>query len=115
MVSNSLSQSVNTLDTLKNRKSLVTNSSNIDRNTHDITFGEINVDVSPTEKYSKNKVLGIDPILGDIIFEPHEYPIIRGGWRDRNDIYYSEAPLDGMSSINIDVRGFPNRKKVANR
>tara|TARA_R110000772_G_scaffold20466_5_gene56856 strand:- start:19716 stop:21665 length:1950 start_codon:yes stop_codon:yes gene_type:complete len=66
-------------------------------------------------KYDPKKVLGVDKTLGDIIFEPNEYPIIRGGWIDRNEIYYSEVPLDGFSSINISVKGLTPRKQVANR
>lgn len=75
-------------------------------------IGSINQHV---EKYDPKKVLGIDKTLGDIVFEPFEYPIIRGGWKDRNDIYYSEVPMDGFSSINISVKGFTPRKNVANR
>tara|TARA_R110000772_G_scaffold1210_2_gene4272 strand:- start:6105 stop:7946 length:1842 start_codon:yes stop_codon:yes gene_type:complete len=86
-----------------------------DLNNPIITFDTINTTTEPLEKYDPKRVLGIDPILGDIIFEPFEYPIIRGGWRDRNDIYYSEVPLDGFSSINISVKGFTPRKGVANR
>jgi hypothetical protein len=62
--------------------------------------------------YDKNKVLGLDPILGDIVFESNEYPVIRGGWSDRNDIFYSETPLDGFSSINISVKGITPRKNI---
>ena len=65
--------------------------------------------------YDANKVLGLDPILGDIVFEPNEYIIIRGGWSDRNGIYYSETPLDGFSSINIEVRGITPNDSVNNR
>ena len=56
--------------------------------------------------YSNNTVLGLDPVLGDIIFEPQEIPIIRGGWYDRNDIYFSDE-LNGTSlkSINIIKKG----------
>jgi hypothetical protein len=56
--------------------------------------------------YSNNTVLGIDPILGDIIFEPQEIPVIRGGWYDRNDIYFSdELSGTGLKSINIIKKG----------
>jgi hypothetical protein len=65
--------------------------------------------VSTLAGYNPNTVLGIDPVLGDIVFEPKEYPIIRGGWTDRNDIFYSETPFDGFSSINISVKGFTPR------
>lgn len=62
--------------------------------------------------YDKTKSLGIDKLLGDIVFESNEYPVVRGGWIDRNDIYYTETPLDGFSSINITVQGYTPRKNV---
>lgn len=99
---------------LMSAKSLKLNTTSIDVNNPSTTFDEILSD-SVDGKYDENKVLGIDPILGDIVFEPHEYPIIRGGWRDRNGLYYSEVPLDGFSSINIDVRGITVRKGISNR
>jgi hypothetical protein len=56
--------------------------------------------------YDEAKVLGIDPILGDIIFEPQELPIIRGGWYDRVDNYYA-PDIDGnqLKSVNIIRKG----------
>lgn len=67
------------------------------------------------DQYDEKKVIGIDKTLGDIVFEPYEYPIIRGGWEDRNSIYYSEEPLDGLSSINISVKGITTRNSVSSR
>jgi hypothetical protein len=67
-----------------------------------------NTDISIKKSvgYNPKEVLGIDPILGDIIFEPEELPIIRGGWYDRNGIYYS-SDIDGnqMKSVNIIKKG----------
>lgn len=56
--------------------------------------------------YNPHEKLGLDPVLGDIIFEPEELPIIRGGWYDSNDIYYSDD-LSGnqMKSVNIIKKG----------
>jgi hypothetical protein len=60
----------------------------------------------PNPNYNPQTTLGIDPILGDIIFEPNEIPIIRGGWYDRNTIYYSDDIEDsGLKSINIINKG----------
>jgi len=59
--------------------------------------------------YQPETTLGLDPILGDIVFEPKEYPIIRGGWSDRNDIFFSEKPLEGFSSVNINIEGITKR------
>jgi hypothetical protein len=67
-----------------------------------------NTNISTTRRpaYNTKEVIGIDPILGDILFEPDELPIIRGGWYDRNNIYYSED-IDGnqMKSVNIIRKG----------
>lgn len=59
--------------------------------------------------YQPETTLGLDPLLGDIVFEPKEYPIIRGGWSDRNDIFFSEKPLEGFSSVNINIEGITKR------
>jgi hypothetical protein len=62
--------------------------------------------VSRDVDYSSNKLLGMDPVLGDIIFEPKELPIIRGGWYDRNGIYFSDdLNGPGLKSINIIRKG----------
>ena len=53
-----------------------------------------------------NTVVGLDPVHGDIIINKDEYAIIRGGFRDRNGIWYSENPKDtSLSSINITFDG----------
>src|SRR5690606_2658894 len=76
-----------------------------------------NTDISTTRRpaYSPKEVLGIDPILGDILFEPDELPIIRGGWYDRNNIYYSDD-IDGnqMKSVNIIRKGKVDSKNRPN-
>jgi len=47
--------------------------------------------------------IGLDPILGDIIMEKDEYAIIRGGWSDRNGIYFDENinSNENLTSINV--------------
>lgn len=40
--------------------------------------------------YDPTKLLGLDPVLGDILFEPNEIPIIRGGWSDRNGFFFND-------------------------
>jgi len=53
-----------------------------------------------------SSMVGLDPILGDIIFEPSEVPIIRGGWFDRNNFFYSDDVKDsGLKSVNIIRKG----------
>ena len=52
--------------------------------------------------YVPTETKGIDPFMGDILFEPNEIPIIRGGWYDRNGIYYSDdIDVSGLKSVNI--------------
>jgi hypothetical protein len=56
--------------------------------------------------YEPNATLGLDPVLGDILFEPEEFPIIRGGWYDRNGIFLSDdMSSTGLKSINIIKKG----------
>lgn len=56
--------------------------------------------------YDPNTVLGIDPLMGDILFEADEVPIIRGGWRDRMGTYYSDSvDTNQLKSVNIIKKG----------
>ena len=59
-----------------------------------------------TNKPVTDIVVGLDPVHGDIIIEKDEYAVIRGGFRDRNGIWYSEDPNDiSLSSINVTFDG----------
>jgi len=61
--------------------------------------------------YNPTSVVGLDPILGDIIFEPNEIPVIRGGWYDRNGNYYSDGvDSTGLKSVNIIKKGTVDSK-----
>jgi copper chaperone CopZ len=64
--------------------------------------------------YNPSEVRGLDPILGDIVFEASEIPIIRGGWKDRNGVFYSANPGEnvGFSSLNVIKKGVTPRKNV---
>ena len=68
-------------------------------------------DIKDDPNYNRNKVLGIDPIMGDILFDPNEIPLIRGGWKDRNGNMYSDA-IDslGLKSVNMIKKGTIDRK-----
>jgi len=71
------------------------------------------VQVDPT--YQPNLTLGLDPVLGDIVFEPNEIPIIRGGWYDRNGVYFSTSMNDmSLKSINIIKKGVVDSKNRNN-
>ena len=60
----------------------------------------------PSSTYNPSATIGLDPVMGDIIFTPDTVPIIRGGWYDRNGIYYSANINDpGLKSVNIFVTG----------
>lgn len=62
--------------------------------------------VRPNPSYNPREVRGIDPTLGDIVFEASEIPIIRGGWTDRNDVYFSDNISEsGLKSVNIIKKG----------
>lgn len=61
--------------------------------------------------YSPNATIGIDPTLGDIMFEPTEIPVIRGGWYDRNETFYSDdIESNNMKAVNIFRKGSVDAK-----
>ena len=65
-----------------------------------------------TKQYDSTKMLGIDPVLGDIIIGNNELVVLRGGWSNRNDIFFSEDPKTtiGFSTVNIIWKGITPRK-----
>ena len=67
----------------------------------------------PLDNYNPNLIIGVDPTLGDILFKDNEYPIIRGGWVDRNGISYEENLSNaGPGPINIFIKGFTKRENL---
>jgi hypothetical protein len=61
--------------------------------------------------YQSDTTLGLDPILGDILFESSELPIVRGGWSNRNDMFYSDnIESSGLKSVNIIKKGVVDSK-----
>lgn len=65
----------------------------------------------PMTTYNPNEMFGIDPLLGDIVFEPDEIPIIRGGFYDRNKVFYSDdIESSGLKSVNIIKKGVVDAK-----
>ena len=61
--------------------------------------------------YDPTNTLGLDPLLGDILFNPEEMPIIRGGWKNRDDAYYSsDIESNGLKSVNIVKKGTVDAK-----
>lgn len=56
--------------------------------------------------YEKDRLIGVDPILGDILFDSNEIPVIRGGWYDRKNIFYKDGVEgSGLRSVNIIKKG----------
>lgn len=63
-------------------------------------------------EYDPNESLGLDPLLGDILFDPEELPIIRGGWRNRDNVFYSDdIESNGLKSVNIVKKGTIDAKQ----
>lgn len=63
-------------------------------------------------EYDPSETLGLDPLLGDILFDPEELPIIRGGWRNRDGTFYSsDIDSNGLKSVNIVKKGTIEAKK----
>jgi len=79
-----------------------------------------NTDISTSKvdpNFNPKQSVGLDPVLGDIVFDPSEIPVVRGGWYDRNNVYYSDNIDDkGLKSVNIikkgtvDVKNKPSTK-----
>lgn len=91
---------------------------NIDaRSNTDIPIPNSNIDTKKmTTDYLPNATIGLDPVLGDIIFEPKEVPIVRGGWYDRNGIFFSDdMESQGLKSINIIKKGVVDSRLRNNR
>ena len=65
-----------------------------------------------TQQYDAKKLVGIDPVLGDIVIGKNELIILRGGWTNRNGVFFSEDPktTTGFSTINIIWKGVTSRK-----
>lgn len=70
------------------------------------------VSYTDTQKYDAKKLVGIDPVLGDVVIGPNELVILRGGWSNRNGVFFSEDPntTSGFSTINIIWKGVTPRK-----
>lgn len=65
---------------------------------------------APTD-YQPSTMIGLDSTLGDIIFNEDEIPVIRGDWKDRNGVYYSDdIDSSGMKAINIIKKGTVDSK-----
>lgn len=62
-----------------------------------------------SDVYDSNYTIGLDPVQGDIVVNRNEFAVLRGGWYDRNGIYYNDVPIiNGLSTINIIWTGVSN-------
>lgn len=66
--------------------------------------------------YDPKRTIGLDPMLGDILFETNELPIIRGGWMNRyNSLYDSDINSTNLKSLNVINNGTVDSKKRDNK
>jgi len=86
-----------------------------DFETYKLSIMKSNPNQDPTkilmEGYQPNIVLGLDSKLGDIVYNKNEMPIIRGGFKTRDGIFFQETPqTTGLSSVNIAIEGISKKK-----
>lgn len=63
--------------------------------------------------YDSKRLIGFDPVLGDPVLEKNELAVVRGGWQDRQNQYYSPGPRDrGLGAVNITVTGKSRRRPI---
>jgi len=79
---------------------------NTNQNLPDTNISPLDDYLYPTsvnpDRYDINKTIGLDPIQGDIITDKNELAVLRGGWYDRNGVYYNDVPIvNGLSTVNI--------------
>jgi len=70
------------------------------------------ISYTDTTQYDSKKLVGIDPVLGDIVIGRNELIILRGGWSNRNGVFFHEDPKTntGFSTVNIIWKGITPRK-----
>jgi len=93
------------------RQNIITTKNKVENSESLTTVDDIEVDPD----YDPDLTIGLDPVLGDIIFDPDEIPIIRGGWYDRNGVFFSDSMNDSsLKSVNIIKRGVVDAKNRNN-
>lgn len=71
------------------------------------------IKMSDGDPYDENWSPGIDPQLGDILIGKQDLPLMRGGWADRNGVYYAETPQrNGFGPLNVILAPVPNQSKL---
>lgn len=70
----------------------------------------VNPDDIKLDGYEEDEVIGLDAQLGDIVYKKDELPIIRGGWKTRDGLFFNETPVkNGLGSVNISILGVSKR------
>lgn len=108
---NIMNSGTSTSNTLIN--SITTNGENMTDNNVILSKGTSTVVAySTSSTYNASKMIGIDPTLGDIVIGYNELVILRGGWSNRNGVYFSEDPktTSGFNTVNIIWKGTTTRK-----
>jgi hypothetical protein len=78
-------------------------------------MAKLNGQYQQSNTYDPSRVIGIDPMMGDLLFEPDEIPLIRGGWTDRNSLFYSDDIESGnLRAVNIIRKGTIDSKNRNN-
>lgn len=78
--------------------------------TNNVLPNDSDIIMSDGMPYNSEKTLGLDMLLGDIILEKDELPLIRGGFTDRYNNYYAIQPGSSLySPINILI--LPDKSK----
>lgn len=73
----------------------------------------VNPDEIVMEGYEPNRVIGLDPLLGDVVYTKNELPMIRGGWQTRDGVFYNETPqTKGLGSVNISINQQRSKRKL---
>jgi hypothetical protein len=113
---NQSNQSNQTNLQINNMTNIIQSISNVNGNTTSISTPSIGnttvIAYTDTTQYDAKKLVGIDPVLGDIVIGRNELIILRGGWSNRNGVYFHEDPktTTGFSTINIIWKGVTPRK-----
>jgi hypothetical protein len=54
-------------------------------------------------------IIGLDD-MGDIVIGKNELPVVRGGWKDRNGVFYDDGIYDDKpGSVNINIKRVSKR------
>ena len=104
---NSINSNGSSVPTTPNYSNSIVGSSNSSTSIGSSTV----VSYTNTSQYDSSKQIGLDPILGDIIIGNNELVVLRGGWINRNGIYFNEDPTltSGFSTVNIIWKGVTYR------